>query len=101
MSQGTLFAGQSIRGFLARGLIKHYNLDIEVTDKNDAYNANFPLNKIPAFIGPKGYKLTEVIAIVLYSEYLVVFFFFLFQELGIANCSDEPYYQFLKQLSLS
>ncbi len=70
MSQGTLYVGESSRGLLLKGLIKHYKLDINVTDRDATYQKLFPLGKVPAFVGPKGYKLTEVIAIVLYGEFI-------------------------------
>ncbi|EER33444.1 elongation factor 1-gamma 1 [Candida tropicalis MYA-3404] len=73
MSQGTLFATQQIRSLAPKALIKHFNLDVKVSDKDAVYEKNFPLNKIPAFVGPKGFKLTEVIAISLYCMYLFLF----------------------------
>ncbi|RCK57697.1 Elongation factor 1-gamma 1 [Candida viswanathii] len=66
MSQGTLYATQQIRSLAPKAIVKHFNLDVKVTDKDAVYDKNFPLNKIPAFIGPKGFKLTEVIAISIY-----------------------------------
>ncbi|EMG46043.1 Translation elongation factor 1-gamma, putative, partial [Candida maltosa Xu316] len=66
MSQGTLYATQQIRSLAPKALVKHFKLDVKVTDKDDVYHKNFPLNKIPAFVGPKGFKLHEVIAISLY-----------------------------------
>lgn len=66
MSQGTLYATVQARGILPKALIKHFGLDVKVSDKDAVYNKHFPLNKIPAFVGPKGFKLTEVIAISLY-----------------------------------
>lgn len=89
MSQGTLYATESIRTLLLKALVKHYKLDISVSDKDALYAKAFPLGKVPAFIGPKGYKLTEVIAIVLYCEYL-----FNYNALFV-NCNDETYYHFL------
>jgi len=68
MSQDTLYATESIRTVLLKGLIKHYKLDINVVGKDATFEKTFPLGKIPAFIGPKGLKLTEVIAIVLYGK---------------------------------
>lgn len=71
MSQGTLYTTSQVRGVSPKALIKHFKLDIAVEDKEAAaYKANFPLNKIPAFIGPKGFKLTEAIAINVYRMYL-------------------------------
>lgn len=73
MSQGTLYAGDFGRSVLPRALIKHFNLDIAIegTD-SEAYKTNFPLKKVPCFIGPKGYKLTEVLAISVYCMYTLI-----------------------------
>lgn len=63
----TVYLGSSSRGFLIKGLIQHYGLDIKVAaEKDDLYQKSFPLGKVPALVGPKGYKLIEVIAILYY-----------------------------------
>lgn len=70
MSLGTLFVTQHARSIAPRALAKHLNLDVKVSDWEDpAYKANFPLGKVPAFLGPKGFKLHEVIAVALYCKY--------------------------------
>lgn len=71
MSQGTLFADSKIRGVIPTALVKHFKLDVEIVDpaSSAAYKKHFPLAKVPAFIGPKGVKLTEVIAISVYCMY--------------------------------
>lgn len=71
MSQGTLFAASQIRGIIPTALVKHYNLDVKVVDQStsDVFKKTFPLGKVPAFVGPKGVKLTEVIAISVYCMY--------------------------------
>lgn len=70
MSQGTLYTNDFARGFLAEGLIKFLNLDINVVKgKTAEFEKAFPLGKIPAFVGPKGYKLTESVAIYTYSKF--------------------------------
>ncbi|KSA00133.1 uncharacterized protein AC631_04092 [Debaryomyces fabryi] len=70
MSLGTLFGAQQIRTVPAKALIKHFNLDVKVVETLDkAYEKNFPLAKIPCFVGPKGFKLQEVIAISIYCMY--------------------------------
>ncbi|KAK6204720.1 translation elongation factor eEF1 gamma [Scheffersomyces amazonensis] len=67
MSQGTLFGQKQIRTVPLRALIKHFNLDIDfVTNEDPAFKKSFPIGKIPGFIGPKGFKLHEVIAISIY-----------------------------------
>ncbi|KAI5957693.1 TEF4 [Candida theae] len=73
MSQGTLYImEQSPRSFILADIIKHYKLDVKLTTEKDAaYNAKFPLGKTPAFIGPKGYALSETIAIATYLFSLV------------------------------
>lgn len=73
MSQGTLYVmDQSPRSFVLEDIVKHYKLDVKITTEKDAaYNAKFPLGKTPAFIGSKGYALTETIAIASYFFSLV------------------------------
>ncbi|CCE79205.1 Piso0_001255 [Millerozyma farinosa CBS 7064] len=67
MSLGTLFVTQHARSAAPRALAKHFNLDVKLSDWEDpAYKANFPLAKVPAFLGPKGFKLHEIIAVTLY-----------------------------------
>ncbi|KAI5964313.1 uncharacterized protein KGF55_002255 [Candida pseudojiufengensis] len=73
MSLGTLY-GKNIspRTFILIDIIKHFKLDIKVTeDEDSAYQSKFPLKKTPAFIGEKGYTLTETIAIASYFLSLV------------------------------
>lgn len=69
MSQGTLYNNGLARGFLPIALVKYLGLDVEVADvETDKENflKQFPLGKIPAFVGPEGFKLTEVMAISYY-----------------------------------
>lgn len=68
MSQGTLYVGEYARCFLVQGLIKFYNLDVACVSKDATFEKLFPLGKFPAFVGPKGFKLTEVNAVALYRE---------------------------------
>lgn len=72
MSQGTLFANSRTRGVIPTALVKHFKLDVDIVDafSSDVYKRNFPLGKVPGFIGPKGVKLTEVIAVSIYCMYL-------------------------------
>lgn len=73
MSQGTLFADAKARVFSAEALIKHFKLDVDVSDRSaKAYKDNFPLNKVPTFLGPKGFKLSEAIAVNIYRMYLML-----------------------------
>lgn len=72
MSLGTLIGTQQIRSLPPRALIKHFNLDVKVVAKEDKLLEKFPLGKIPGFVGPKGFKLQEVIAISIYCMYLLL-----------------------------
>lgn len=47
---------------------KFLNIDINFVEisGNEDFSKLFPLHKVPAFIDPKGFKLTEVIAIIQY-----------------------------------
>lgn len=71
MSQGTLYANTRIRAVIPTALVKHFNLDVKIVDPAQCSEfANiFPLGKVPTFVGPKGVKLTEVIAISVYCMY--------------------------------
>merc|ERR1712080_448035 len=66
MSQGTLYANHRIRTVLPAALVQHYKLDVNVVEPPSNYAEKFPLGKVPAFAGEKGFKLTETIAITLY-----------------------------------
>lgn len=72
MSQGTLYANERIRAIFPKALIKHFNLDVKIVDPASdkaTFDKYFPTGKVPAFVGPKGLKLTEVLAITLYCMY--------------------------------
>ncbi|KAH3679404.1 hypothetical protein WICMUC_001024 [Wickerhamomyces mucosus] len=72
MSLGTLYAGAHSRSILPAGLVREFNLDIKVSAETDeAYNRAFPLQKWPTFIGPKGFKLSESLAVNLYNSKLL------------------------------
>lgn len=71
MSQGTLYANFRIRTWVPRGLVRALKLDVNVVTPDSAaeqFARDFPLKKVPAFVGPRGYKLTEAMAI---NYYLV------------------------------
>ncbi|CAL1203779.1 Elongation factor 1-gamma 2 [Candida parapsilosis] len=98
MSQGTLYVmEQSPRSFILADLVKHFKLDVKITtEKDGAYNAKFPLDKTPAFIGPKGYALTETIAIASYLFSLVPK-----EQLGgLLGKNAQQYASIMKYLSL-
>ncbi|CCC69224.1 hypothetical protein NCAS_0C02340 [Naumovozyma castellii] len=66
MSQGTLYANFRIRGIVPKCLVKALNLDVNIVEPEQApeqFAKDFPLQKIPSFAGPKGFKLTESMAI--------------------------------------
>lgn len=70
MSLGTLYTNSKIRGLPAKAIIQHFGLDVKVVETEDAvHKKNFPLQKYPSFLGPKGFKLTESIAIAVYCTY--------------------------------
>lgn len=67
MSQGTLFGSTETRSILPVGLVKAFKLDIALEKREaPAQKAAFPNTKVPAFIGPKGFKLQESIAVLFY-----------------------------------
>lgn len=79
MSQGTLFAytkdRQHSRAITPKAIIKYFNLDITIAEcAGKVYEDNFPLKKAPTFVGPNGFKLQEVMAIIFYRKYNSVFF---------------------------
>lgn len=94
MSQGTLYATQQIRSLAPKALIKHFGLDVKITEKDDTYHKYFPLDKIPAFIGPKGLKLHEVIAICLYCMYFT-FNQTMIVQYQLMSLYDEKFFQLL------
>lgn len=72
MSQGTLYVNSLARGYLPSALVKYLGLDIEIVDTEkdqESFLKQFPLGKIPAFVGPEGIKLTEVMAIAYYRMF--------------------------------
>ena len=74
MSQGTLYGNFRIRTWVPQALIKHYGLDVKVIapeDDEEQFAKQFPLKKVPAFVGPTGFKLTEVIAVLHYLVGLI------------------------------
>lgn len=79
MSQGTLYVSERIRGVIPKAIVKAFKLDIKVAEPDATFNKYFPLGKIPAFVGPKGLKLTEIIAISLYR--MSIAFFLLWWEI--------------------
>lgn len=94
MSQGTLYADQRIRSVAAAAIVKHFDLDVKIVapaDDKATFDKYFTTGRVPAFVGPKGLKLTEVIAV---SIYCMCFRFFCLRASMMRNFS-------IKQLSLS
>ncbi|CAI4044741.1 hypothetical protein SKDZ_11G1290 [Saccharomyces kudriavzevii ZP591] len=73
MSQGTLYINKSPRNFTAEALISHFKLDVKIADleQSSEFASLFPLKQAPAFLGPKGLKLTEALAIQFYLANLI------------------------------
>ena len=74
MSLGTLYVNHGIRTVAVAALVRHFKLDVKIVDPATCseFPKMFPLAKFPAFIGPKGVKLTEVIAIAVYCMYYLI-----------------------------
>ncbi|KAK6200038.1 uncharacterized protein RJT21DRAFT_140297 [Scheffersomyces amazonensis] len=98
MSLGTLYVlPGSPRSFIIMDLIKYFKIDIEIKDDLEcpAFQAKFPSHKTPAFVGPKGFKLHETLAILNY-----VLSFVPKDELkGFLGKNNEQYASILKYLS--
>lgn len=117
MSQGTLFGQSETRSILPVGLVKAFNLDVKLEARgSEAHKAaGFPNEKVPAFLGPHGYKLQEAIAVLYYCKYQEqqFVFFLLFPLAPLSHYSSRYFVQNLpffsmmkknysfKQLSLS
>ncbi|WPK24909.1 hypothetical protein PUMCH_002208 [Australozyma saopauloensis] len=88
MSQGTLYANSRIRAVIPTALVKHFNLDVKIVDPASSaeYTKFFPLGKVPAFVGPKGVKLTEVIAISVYCMFIFVAIALLYAAIALIPC---------------
>lgn len=69
MSIGTLYSDSVTRTKVPDALVKHFGLDVKIVKPDATYEKNFPLKRLPAFIGNDGFKLTETIAISLYCMY--------------------------------
>lgn len=70
MSLGTLFGNGQTRAILPEGIVRAFNLDVKVLPGGSPEHvANFPLKKVPAFVGPHGFKIHEAIAVIYYRKY--------------------------------
>lgn len=68
MSQSVLYSNFRIRSWVPRALVKQLGLNVKVVDPyaeeaQAEFNRDFPLKKLPAFRGPRGFKLTEQMAL--------------------------------------
>ncbi|CCE62169.1 hypothetical protein TPHA_0C00120 [Tetrapisispora phaffii CBS 4417] len=65
MSNGTLYVKDFPRAILARSLVKYYKIDVKVEDAetSETYKRDCPVGRIPAFVGPNDFILTEIAAI--------------------------------------
>ena len=73
MSQSVLYSNFRIRSWVPRGLVKALGLNVAIVDPyaeeaKEQFALDFPLKKLPAFRGPRGFKLTEQMAI---NHYLI------------------------------
>ncbi|CAR28632.1 ZYRO0F08448p [Zygosaccharomyces rouxii] len=71
MSEGLLYSNFRIRSLVPRALVWILKLDVEIQDPyqvDEKFTKDFPLRKLPSFLGPHGYKLTEQMAI---NNYLI------------------------------
>lgn len=74
MSQGKVYADNRIRSVAVAAIVKHFNLDVEVVtpaDDKANFDKYFPTGKVPAFVGPKGLKLNEAIAVSIYCMFFL------------------------------
>lgn len=72
MSNTLYVATFTPRALVTVGLAKFLKLDVEIVEDRESderYTKSFPLNKVPAFIGKNGFKLTETIAIAYYCMF--------------------------------
>lgn len=73
MSQGTLYANEKVRAVFTKAVVNYLKVDVKIVDpatEQATFDKYFPTGKYPAFVGPKGLKLTETLAITLYCMYL-------------------------------
>ena len=96
MSQGTLYIMEiSPRSSILVDLIKYFKLDIEIdaNTQSESFIKKFPLGKTPAFVGAKGFQLTETIAI---SNY----FLSLIPNQKLLGKNNQEYANIIKYVSL-
>jgi elongation factor 1-gamma len=70
MTLGTLYILKDrSHPVLCEELVKHFKLDIKVSERDEVADASFPLKRVPTFIGVDGFKLSESIAVNLYCKW--------------------------------
>jgi len=70
MTLGTLYIlKDNAHPLLSEELVKHFKLDIKISDRDEVANASFPLGRVPSFIGVDGFKVSESIAVNLYCKW--------------------------------
>lgn len=64
MAIGTLYGNAHTRTIVPCGLVKAFGLDIDIVEsKTEAHLKAFPRGLAPAFIGEKGFKISESLAV--------------------------------------
>ncbi|CCH59654.1 hypothetical protein TBLA_0B08390 [Henningerozyma blattae CBS 6284] len=66
MPIGTLYANFRNRTILARALVNHFKIDVDIKipeENKDIFIKQFPLKKVPAYYDSDGFELTEAMAI--------------------------------------
>lgn len=68
---GTLYVKECTRAKVPSGIIKAYDLDVKIASADETFKKQFPLAKFPSYLGEKGFKLTETVAISIYCMYFI------------------------------
>lgn len=66
MSENILYANFRVRSLVPKALVNALKLDVQIVDPRTVekqFAEQFPLKKVPALLGPHGFKLTEQLAI--------------------------------------
>lgn len=66
---GTLYVKDCTRAKVPSGIVKAYGLDVKIAEADATYEKNFPMRRFPSYLGEKGFKLTETIAVSIYCMY--------------------------------
>ncbi|ODV61389.1 glutathione S-transferase [Ascoidea rubescens DSM 1968] len=92
---GTLYSpAASPRCPILNYIIEYYNLPVRIGEKDELFTKNFPLGKVPAYLGTDGnYKLHETLAILLYVVSLIK------NPGNLLGATKDEYFEVLKWLS--